>query len=146
MEFSRCSTSSAIVAWSQIRHGVYTVFRQVKSDMQYLLIIRHDDLFTPNEALIQEIFSWITEMERRGVRVYGNPLRPPSEATTIRVRDGKVTLKKGPFSKAKEKICAYELIECATEEEAIQVASLHPMAAAATIEVRPIWNELQVLP
>jgi hypothetical protein len=37
---------------------------------------------------------------------------------------------------------AYELIERPSIEEAIDVASQHPMAKAATIEVRPIWNEL----
>jgi hypothetical protein len=110
--------------------------------MQYLLIISHDDFFAPNEALFQGIGAWIKEMERRGIRVYGNPLRPAGDATTVRVRKGNVVLKKGPFANSKEKMCAYELIECSSEQEAIELASLHPMATAATIEVRPIWNEL----
>ena len=110
--------------------------------MQYLLIISHDDSFTPTETLIKDIRTWIRKMERRGVRVYGNPLRPPGDATTVRVRDGKVILSKGPFAKSKEKMCAYELLECSSPEEAIDVASRHPMARAATIEVRPIWSEL----
>jgi hypothetical protein len=74
--------------------------------------------------------------------VYGNSLRPPGNATTVRVREGKVVLTKGPFAKSKEKMCAYELIECSNPEEAINVVSQYPMAKAATIEVRPIWNEL----
>lgn len=110
--------------------------------MQYLLIISHDDSFTPTETLLHDIGTWIKEMERRGVRVYGNPLRPAADATTVRVRKGKVVLKKGPFANSEEKMCAYELIECLSDEEAIEVASLHPMAKAATIEVRQIWNEL----
>ena len=89
-----------------------------------------------------EIGAWIKKMEGRGIRVYGNPLRPPSDATTVRVRKGKVVLKNGLFAKSKEKMCAYVLIECASLEEAIDVASQHPMAKAATIEVRPIWKEL----
>jgi len=91
--------------------------------MQYLLIISHDDFFAPPETLLKDIGAWIKKMERRGVRVYGNPLRPPGEATTVRVRDGKVVLTKGPFAKSKEKMCAYELIECSGDEEAIHVAS-----------------------
>ncbi|MCL4536848.1 MAG: YciI family protein [Nitrospirae bacterium] len=110
--------------------------------MQYLLIISHDDFFTPTKTLIKDIGDWIKKMQRRGVRVYGNPLRPPADAITVRVREGKVVLTKGPFAKSREKICAYELIECASTKEAIDVASQHPMAKAATIEVRPIWNEL----
>ena len=110
--------------------------------MQYLLIISHDDFFTPTKTLIKDIGAWVKRMEGRGVRVYGNPLRPPGDATTVRVREGKVILTKGPFAKSKEKMWAYELIECSSSEEAIDVASQHPMAKAATIEVRPIWKGL----
>jgi hypothetical protein len=110
--------------------------------MQYLMIICHDDSFAPTEALVTEIVAWDKEMEGRGIRKYGNPLRPPSDATTVRVRKGKVGLKNGPFAKSKEKMAAYELIECASLEEAIDVASTHPMAKAATVEVRPIWAHL----
>jgi len=110
--------------------------------MKYLLIISHDDFFRPTETLVKDIGAWIKKMERQRIRVYGNPLRPPGDATTVRVREGKVVLVKGPFAKSKEKMCAYELIECSSREEAVDVASHHPMAKVATIEVRPIWNEL----
>jgi hypothetical protein len=110
--------------------------------MQYLLIIAHDESFRPNQSLVADIQSWITEMKKRGVRVYGNPLRPPSEATTVRVRNGSLVRTNEPFASSREKMCAYELIECTSTEEAIEIASLHPMAKAATIEVRPVWNEL----
>ncbi len=110
--------------------------------MRYLLIISHDDSFVPTEALLQGIGAWIKEMERRGVRIDGNPLRPAGDATTVRVREGRAVLKKGPFARSREKMCAYELIECSSDREAIDVAALHPMARAATIEVRPIWDAL----
>ncbi len=110
--------------------------------VQYLLIICHDDAFTPTETLVKEIRDWITTMGGRGIWVYGNPLRPPGDATTVRVREGKLVLTPGPFTESREHMCAYELIECASPEEAIEVASRHPMAKAATIEVRPIWREL----
>jgi hypothetical protein len=110
--------------------------------MQYLLIICHDDDFRPPETLFSDIGAWIKEMENRGVRMYGNPLRPASDGTTLRVRKGKLLRTNGPFANSEEKMCAYELIECRDLEEAVAVASQHPMATAATIEVRPIWNEL----
>lgn len=110
--------------------------------MQYLLIISHDDRFRPTEDLLRNIGVWIRKMEDRGVRVYGNPLQPPGTATTVRIREGKMTVTKGPFAESREKMSAYELVECSSEEEAIEVASQHPMARAATIEVRPVWNEL----
>jgi hypothetical protein len=110
--------------------------------MQYLMIICHDNSFVPTEALVMEILAWDKEMDGRGIRKYGNPLRPPADAVTVRVREGKMVIKNGPFAESKEKMAAYELIECASLEEAIDVASTHPMAKAATIEVRPVWTDL----
>jgi hypothetical protein len=110
--------------------------------MQYLLIICHDESFAPTETLTREIIAWNKVMESRGILKYGNPLRPPSDAKTIRVRKGKLLLTDGPFSDTSEKIAAYVLIECSTMEEAIDAASQHPMAKAATVEVRPIWEDL----
>jgi hypothetical protein len=106
------------------------------------MIICHDDSFAPTEALVTDIVAWDREMEDREIRKYGNPLRPPNDAVTVRVREGKRVLKNGPFSESKEKMAAYELIECGSLEEAIDVASTHPMAKAATIEVRPVWHDL----
>ena len=110
--------------------------------MQFLLIICHDDAFRPTEKLISEIRAWTKEMSAGGIRIYGNPLRPPDEAITVRVRDGRLKRTNAPFADSVEKICAYELIECATLEQAVEVASKHPMAKAATIEVRQVWAEL----
>jgi hypothetical protein len=110
--------------------------------MQFLLIICHDESFRPTKKLIKEIGTWIKENADRGIRKHGNPLRPSGEATTVRVRSGQVLLTKGPFARSIEKMSAYELIECQSFDEAIEAASTHPMAKAATIEVRPIWDEL----
>jgi hypothetical protein len=110
--------------------------------MKYLLIICHDDTFAPAEALVAEIVAWDREMQGRGIRLAGNPLRPPGDAMTVRVREGAVVLTRGPFADTAEKMAAYELVECASLEEAIDVAAQHPMASAGTIEVRPIWADL----
>ena len=110
--------------------------------MRYLLIISHDGSLVPTGALVKGIGAWIRSMERRGIRIGGNPLRPPSDATTVRIRRGKALIARGPFSRSREKMCAYELIECASREEAVDAALRHPMAKAATIEVRPVWTEL----
>jgi hypothetical protein len=39
-------------------------------------------------------------------------------------------------------MCAYELIEATDLPTAVALAATHPMAAAATIEVRPVWEDL----
>lgn len=110
--------------------------------MQFLLIICHDDQFRPTDSLVADIHAWVAGQDSQGVRIHGNPLQPARQAWTVRVRRGRPTRKRGPFSQSKEQICAYELIECATEDDAVALAATHPMAKVATVEVRPVWNDL----
>jgi len=110
--------------------------------MQFLLIIAHDDAFAPTENLVGQIMSWIKRMTDRGIRIAGRPLKPATEATTLRIRNGKLLRTARTFSDSDEQMCAFELIECRDLEQAIDAASQHPMAAAATIEVRPVWSGL----
>lgn len=107
--------------------------------MQFLLIVAHDDAFRASPELIASIYQWIDANE--AVRVRGAPLRPSAEAVTVTVRDGHVTTRPGPFSDARDQMAAFELIECADLDEATRIAASHPMAAAATIEVRPVWPD-----
>ena len=83
---------------------------------------------------------WLDEMAGRGIRLDGDRLRPPSEATTVRVRDGQTLLADGPFAETKEAICGFDIIECADLDEAIEVAAKHPVAADGAIELRPFWS------
>ncbi|MGP3948738.1 YciI family protein [Streptomyces sp. 7N604] len=83
---------------------------------------------------------WTEEMQRRGVLQGGAGLRPPTDATTVRVRDEKVLLTDGPFAETKEQIGGFCLIECADLDEAIEIASQHPAAGYGTIEIRPLWQ------
>ena len=110
--------------------------------MQFLLIIAHDDAFAPTEELVGQIMSWIKRMTDQGIRIEGRPLRPAIEATTLHIRNGKLHRAASTFSDSAEQICAFELIECRDLDHAIDVAVEHPMASAATIEVRPVWGGL----
>ncbi|MEC3993085.1 YciI family protein [Actinacidiphila sp. DG2A-62] len=111
--------------------------------MKYLLLICAD----PNTEVTPEdeagmavgTADWVTEMDGRGVRLQGSRLRPVSDATTVRVRDGKVAVADGPFADTKEHIAGYDIIECADLDEAIEVAGKHPVARFGTIDVRPFW-------
>jgi hypothetical protein len=85
--------------------------------------------------------AWVAEMDRRGVRLEGNQLRPVSDATTVQMRGGEVLIADGPFAETKEQIAGYDMLECADLDEAIEVAAKHPVARFGTIEVRPFWTE-----
>jgi hypothetical protein len=103
-------------------------------------MICHDESFRPPEAVEPEVVAWVEEMMRRRVRISGDRFRPVSDAKTVRVRGGEVLLADGPIAQTKEQIAGYELIECASLDEAIEVASKHPMAKLGTVEVRQIWK------
>ncbi len=68
------------------------------------------------------------EMGKRGVLQGGERLRPTSDATTVRVRDGEVLTSDGPFAETKEQIGGYYVVECKDLDEAIEVAAKIPGA------------------
>jgi hypothetical protein len=85
--------------------------------------------------------AWVAEMDGRGVRLQGNRLAELTDATTIRVRGGEVLIADGPFAETKEHIAGFDVLECADLDEAIEVASKHPVGRFGAIEVRPFWEE-----
>jgi hypothetical protein len=66
------------------------------------------------------------------------PLEPVHTATTVRVRNGRMTLFDGPFAETKEQLAGFYLIEARDLNEAIQVAGGIPPARHGSIEVRPV--------
>jgi hypothetical protein len=65
-------------------------------------------------------------------------LQPAHTAATVRVRDGKVSVRDGPFAETKELLAGFYLIDAADLNEAVQLASQIPPARVGTIEVRPV--------
>jgi hypothetical protein len=61
-------------------------------------------------------------------------------ATTVRVRDGKMSTTDGPFAETKEQLGGFYLIDAKNLDEAIQVASKIPSARIGSIEVRPVMD------
>ena len=81
--------------------------------------------------------AWVGEMDGRGVRREGAPLGPVREAAVVRVRDGEVLVSDGPFAETKEQMAGYDVVECSSLDEAIEVAAKHPVAQFGAVEVRP---------
>jgi hypothetical protein len=122
--------------------------------MKYLMIIagnseHSDDGAAAPEALAvmqREIPLWIGEMDRRGVRLFGRELDLPGTAATVRVRNGETLVTDGPFAETREFIAGFDLLDCASYEEAVEVAVKCPIAQFHTIEVRPFADGLRLGP
>jgi len=87
------------------------------------------------------VVAWVDEMEGRGILLPGgHELRPVSDARTVRIRRDQVLVSDGPFTETKEHIGGFDLVECASLGEALEVAAKHPVARFGAIDVRPFWG------
>lgn len=85
-----------------------------------------------------DCFAYVQKLIESGHFVAGQALQSVETATTVRVRNGQVTLADGPFAETKEQLAGFYMIEAKDLNEAIQVASKIPPAKHGSIEVRPI--------
>lgn len=90
------------------------------------------------EAALERVNAFADECRRRGAFVAGDPLRPESTATTVRVRDGRTLTTDGPFAETHEHLGGYYILDCRDLDEALELAALCPMAQQGAIEVRPL--------
>ena len=79
-----------------------------------------------------------------GTRILGERLLPAATATVVRRRGGKVVVTDGPFAETHEWIVGFDVLECATLDEAIAIAAAHPMAASGRLELRAVLGGRRV--
>jgi hypothetical protein len=77
-------------------------------------------------------------LREKGRLVAAEALQSVQTATTVRVRNGKVSVTDGPFAETKEQLAGFYLIDASDLNEAIQVASKIPPARVGSVEVRPV--------
>jgi len=112
--------------------------------MKYLCLIYEDEKLWESmaksdaEKMFGEYYAFTDDIKRSGHYLSGNPLQPTTTATTVRLRNGKVSTTDGPFAETKEQLGGYYLIEAKDLNDALQVASRIPGARIGSIEVRPI--------
>lgn len=105
--------------------------------MEYALFYAEGDDPQPYVPADDNVGEWVDELETRGVSEYGERLRPEQDATTVRVRGGEVLVVDGPFTESKESIGGFDVIEARDLDEAIEIASKHPVASFGRVEIRP---------
>jgi len=93
-------------------------------------------------ALRDETLAYVEELRKRGQYVTSAALQSVHTATTVRVRNGRLSATDGPFAETKETLGGIVLIEARDLNDAIQVAANWPSARIGSIEVRPIEEEL----
>jgi hypothetical protein len=114
--------------------------------MKYLCLVYMEqqtmDALSPGAGatLTRDSLAYDRELERGGHFIVANALQPTSAATTVRVRNGRISTTDGPFAETKEHLGGFILIEAADLDEAIRLAAGIPMAKLGSVEVRPIME------
>ena len=80
------------------------------------------------------------DLEASGELIVTHPLGDPSLTKRISVSDGKTMTTDGPFAEAKELLAGFYLVECETDERAVEVAARVPEAELGLVEVRPVMD------
>ena len=112
--------------------------------MKYLCLVffdekKHNELTQQEvQQLTDEALEYDDFLRKGGHFITANALQPVHAASTVRVRNGKVSVTDGPFAETNEQIGGFILIEAKDLNEAIQLASGIPPIRLGGIEVRPI--------
>jgi len=112
--------------------------------MQYLLLIYDDEKkwaalpAAEVGTLIADYNKFTADIKASGHLLVANRLQSVTNATTVRVREGKTQLTDGPFAETREQLGGYYLIEAKNLDEATAIAARIPSAKLGSIEVRPL--------
>ncbi len=96
------------------------------------------------QAMMDECFTYDDQMKKDGHFVGGEGLQGSQSATTLRWRNGKVSVTDGPFAETKEQIGGIMILEATDLNHAIRLLSNHPsmrlLRERGCWEIRPALN------
>lgn len=109
--------------------------------MKYLCLIYSDETLlhsSPDSPKDPECLAYAQAIQASGRMLAAEPLQPVASATTVRKRNGHLSITDGPFAETKEQLAGFYLIEVRDLNEALQVAGGIPAARVGSVEVRPV--------
>jgi len=112
--------------------------------MQYLCLVYQEETKlaalseAEHDAIVSELHDYREYLRQSGHYIASSPLQPVQTATTIRVRNGQLSITDGPFAETTEQLSGVYLIEARDLNDAIRIASKMPPARLGCIEVRPV--------
>jgi hypothetical protein len=110
--------------------------------MKYLCLVYMDEK-TLDAVPDSDCMAYGESLRKTGRYIAAEALQSVHSATTVRVRNGKMSMTDGPFAETKEQLAGFYLIDAKDLNDAVQVASQIPPARVGSIEVRPV-RELSV--
>jgi hypothetical protein len=121
---------------------------QTEKAMKYLCLVyyQESEIGTMSKSewksLVGECLACGEGLRSSGHMLGGEALEPVNTATTVRVRNGRISITDGPFAETKEQLAGFYLIEASDLNDAVQAAAKIPPARLGSIEIRPIRDLL----
>ncbi len=98
------------------------------------------------KKFVDECISYDDELRKNGNFIDGEALQSVRTATTVRSKNGKVTVTDGPFAETKEQLGGIMVLEATDLNHAIQLMSRHPsVRMGGTWEIRPADEQINAL-
>ncbi len=88
-------------------------------------------------AMLDECFAYDDVLRSNGHFAGGEALQGARTATTLRWKNGKVSVTDGPYAETKEQLGGILILEARDLNHAIQLMSKHPGVKAGPFEIRP---------
>lgn len=105
--------------------------------MKYLCLVYLDEKRL-SELPDEDCVEFDASIRSSGHCIASEALQSVNSATTVRMRNGKMSITDGPFAETKEQLAGFYMIDARDLNEAIQIAARIPPARVGSIEVRPI--------
>ena len=105
--------------------------------MKYLCLVYLDEKRL-GELPDEDCVEFDSGIRKSGHCLASEALESVETATTVRMRNGKLSVTDGPFAETKEQLAGFYMVEARDLNEAIQIAGRIPPARVGSIEVRPI--------
>ncbi len=99
-------------------------------------------LVMPTRELLEDMGKFNGELQKAGVLLAGDGLRPSSEGKRVLFSGKNRTVLDGPFAETKELVAGYWLWQVKSIEEAVEWVKRcpNPMPTDSEIEIRPLFE------
>jgi hypothetical protein len=94
--------------------------------MRYMMLIKHTEDYrgmTIPQGLMDAMGEFVGENMKKGRIVDTNGLKSSHKGKKVQLRDGQLHVVDGPFTESKEIVGGYAIVDVASDEEALQLAT-----------------------
>ena len=96
-------------------------------------------------AMMDECFAYDDVLRKKGHFVGGEALQSARNATTLRWKNGMMSITDGPYAETKEQLGGILVIEAKDLNHAIQLMSQHPGVKAGPFEIRQVEDLTEMI-